>query len=97
MTKRTIEKHNCHAHNQPDCAFCTSTNPKKIDLNKEFTGIGRDMLIAMIVTLRARLAEYENGLVIKGWWCVECDIFQGEECAPRTECRHCGKPKHAAD
>lgn len=69
---------------------------KTIDAEKEFARLGRPLLIAMILVLRAKVAELQGGgITIKGWWC-NCDAFNGEEHSPRTTCRHCGKEKHAA-
>ncbi|HYX19583.1 MAG TPA: hypothetical protein VFA98_01915 [Thermoanaerobaculia bacterium] len=31
------------------------------------------------------------GIVLAGWSCASCKAFNGEEKAPRLECRCCGK------
>jgi hypothetical protein len=68
----------------------------QIDLAKEFEGLDRAFLIAMVVSLRARVAELEaGGIILKGWWCLYCDTFNGEEKEVRLDCRHCGRDKKA--
>jgi hypothetical protein len=68
--------------------------PKQIDAMKEFESFERPILIAMIISLRAQVAELEaGGIIIKGWWCLYCDTFNGEEKELRADCRHCGKDK----
>lgn len=43
-------------------------------------------------SLKEKYATLAGGLNIRGWWCI-CDIFNGEEKDPRTECRSCGRAK----
>ena len=47
------------------------------------------------LSLRKRLGEMAAGLVLKGWWCMFCDIFNSSEKEELTECRSCGKPRMA--
>jgi hypothetical protein len=35
-----------------------------------------------------------SGLHIKGWTCMNCQIFNGEERDILLLCRRCGAPKH---
>lgn len=66
----------------------------QIDLEEEFKHCDRAFLMAIVVTLRARVAELEaGGIILRGWWCMYCDTFNGEEKEPRSECRHCGRDK----
>jgi hypothetical protein len=48
-----------------------------------------------IVRLTARINDLSQGIVIKGWWCLHCDIFNGEEKEIFNNCRHCGLVKNA--
>ena len=69
------------------------TESKPVDAAKEFSGLGRAILIAMIISMRARIAELEGGIILKGWWCLYCDTFNSGEKEDLAECRHCGKEK----
>ena len=71
------------------------TESKPVDAAREFTGLGRNILIAMIISMRARIKELEAGIVLKGWWCLYCDTFNSGEKEELKECRHCGKDKKA--
>ncbi len=71
---------------------------------KDWTNCGRTELINVIETQRTKLAELaaeistlKNCLVIKGWWCMYCDIFNGEEKEVYLKCRHCEKDKKVRD
>jgi hypothetical protein len=67
---------------------------KPIDAVEEFEGLDRAFLIAIIISQRARIAELEcGGIILKGWWCLYCDTFNGEEKELRVECRHCRSDK----
>jgi hypothetical protein len=70
-----------------------NTGTKQVDAAKEFTGLGRAILIAMIISLRARLKELEGGICLSGWWCMHCDTFNSGEKEPLKDCRHCGREK----
>ncbi len=60
----------------------------------EFICVGRSDLIKEIFALRDEVrALRASGLVIKGWWCMLCDRFNGEEKEVRDECSRCGRPK----
>ena len=69
------------------------TESKPVDAAREFTGLGRNILIAMIISMRARIAQLEEGIVLKGWWCFHCDAFNSGEKEDLGECRHCGREK----
>lgn len=69
---------------------------KPIDGAAEFTGLGRAILIAIILTQRERIAALEGGgVVLPGWWCAMCEAFNGEMHALRSVCRCCGVLKTA--
>lgn len=85
----------CYSDDLPP-TLAPPSHSTQIDLAKEFEGMERAFLIAMLVSLRARVVELEcGGIILKGWWCLYCDTFNGEEKEPRAECRHCGKEKRA--
>ncbi len=50
---------------------------------------------AAVARLRAQVASLSSGIAIRGWWCLPCDSFNGEEHSLRTECRSCGRAKAA--
>jgi len=62
----------------------------------------RDALIARAekaeadaARLTTKVAELTSGIVIRGWWCLPCSSFNGEEHSKRHDCRSCGRPKTA--
>lgn len=64
----------------------------------------RDLASAMATdrNLRANIRDLQSqltrdardhGIRIKGWFCMHCDIFNGEERQEHVHCRRCEKPK----
>jgi len=45
---------------------------------------------ATIRDLQAQLQSVGNGILLKGWSCRACGVFNGEEKERRSECRSCG-------
>ena len=46
-----------------------------------------------MASLWERLAAASAGISLRGWWCLTCSTFNGEEQGARSECRHCGLAK----
>lgn len=54
-------------------------------------------LVAENRRLHAELEEYRRGITLRGWWCMGCDRFNGEEREKTDACRRCDakKPEQA--
>lgn len=68
---------------------------------EDWDNCSRKELISVIDTQRTKIAELmiriselECSIILKGWWCMYCDIFNGEEKEKHDTCRKCEKPKH---
>ena len=48
---------------------------------------------AIILRQNQELKVLLSSITLKGWWCMKCDIWNGEEHSKREECRHCGTKK----
>lgn len=82
-----------------DCTDCqkqtfSGIRYDALTTEKEFICIGRGDLIQEIFALRNEVrALRASGLIVKGWWCMLCDRFNGEEKEVRHECSRCGRDK----
>ena len=55
---------------------------------------GRCIHVEMLIDrLKKRIAELEAGIVLTGWWCVACKVFNGAAKEILAECRSCGAKK----
>ena len=50
---------------------------------------------AEIAALQKKIGEMARGIMIRGWWCMPCHIFNGEEKELMPNCRICNAEKPA--
>lgn len=102
-------EHDRFSHRKEDCRECTPSNPGIDATDTPNPGIGPlgamyfskltstqvrcTELLEENRSLKARIAELENGLIIKGWKCTYCKAFVGEEKEIHLECIWCDKPR----
>ena len=74
--------------NNPGISHLLLTNRIK-ELEKRL--VEKDALIARLKD-ELKVSALE-GLTVRGWFCMKCDIFNGEEHSKRDICRHCNTDK----
>ena len=53
----------------------------------------RDEWKRIALEAQAQVSRLSSGLHIRGWWCMHCSGFVGEEKELQSACIYCDKPK----